>query len=555
MDQLPRIVRGWQTSWSTGLAALLLLMAIACVSETPGAGQTAAPQAPPPGSLTIAYSPEKGPLFLKLVEAFNRSPSRPEGAPQIHAVKLDMADMLEEAVAGEFAAISPDSSVWLAQLDRLWQERNQGASPLVGSISRYALSPVVIAMWVSQAKQMGYPGKKIGWADLMERGSTDSNFKWSHPSPTTASGLLATTAEFYAGAGKSTNLTTDDLRDEATIEYVKAIEATVGRYGGESEDKTVARLLQAGTTSLDAFVAQEQLVIFFNLNTQGEKLIAIYPKEGTFWMDHPLALLEGPWVTSEQRRGFREFAKFVAETAQQRLVLAEGYRPAKLTTSLQEEGSLIRPEYNVDPNEPKTLLKVPSPPVLASIREAWQLTKRPANIYLVVDTSGSMRGEKMTAARGALLSFVEQVKGDRDRLALVTFANDVRLVIPLKTLDENRRSLKSRANSLEAAGGTALYDAVVFAYDRLQRQSDPERINAMVVMTGGKASSGGQFSLDDIGRRASSADTPVLIFTVAYGSDADLDVLKQIAELGEGQTFTSDPETIRKLYRQISQFF
>ena len=100
-----------------------------------------------------------------------------------------------------------------------------------------------------------------------------------------------------------------------------------------------------------------------------------------------------------------------------------------------------------------------------------------------------------------------------------------------------------------------LYDAVVFAFDRLQRQSDPERINAIVVMTDGQASQGGQFSLDDIRRRASSADTPVLIFTVAYGSDAHLDVLKKIAEVGEGQAFTSEPETIRKLYRQISQFF
>ncbi len=100
-----------------------------------------------------------------------------------------------------------------------------------------------------------------------------------------------------------------------------------------------------------------------------------------------------------------------------------------------------------------------------------------------------------------------------------------------------------------------LYDAVVFAYDRLQRLNDPERINAIVVMTDGQASQGGQFSLDDIRRRASSADTPVLIFTVAYGKDADMNVLKQIAELGEGQAYTSEPETIRKLYRRISQFF
>ncbi len=347
------------------LAAAMLVVAILVIVVVCEPTLSTASPALEPGSMTVAYSPEKEPLFLKLVEEFNRS--RSPDVPSIRAVKSDMADMLEEAVAGRFAAISPDSSVWLAQLDRMWQKRNPGASPLVGYMTRYALSPVVIAMWEGKAREMGYPGATIGWEELMKRASADPGFKWSHPAATTASGLLATTAEFYAGAGKLTKLTKEELEAEDTIEYVKAIEATVQRYGGESEDKVVGRLLEEGGHPLDAFVAQEQLVIYFNRNTKGEKLVAIYPKEGTFWMDHPLVLLEGPWVTAEQRRVFRKFAEFVAEAEQQRLVLRDGYRPAKLTVSLEEEGTLITPEYNVDPMEPKTLLKVPSPAVLASI--------------------------------------------------------------------------------------------------------------------------------------------------------------------------------------------
>jgi Ca-activated chloride channel family protein len=409
-------------------------------------------------------------------------------------------------------------------------------------------------MWESMAQEMGHPGADLGWEDLMERATADPEFKWSHPAATTASGLLATTAEFYAGAGKLANLTSEDLEAEATIEYVKSIEATVGRYGGESEDKVVARLLEEGGHPLDAFVAQEQLVIYFNLNAQGEKLVAIYPKEGTFWMDHPLVLLEGPWVTAEQRRAFRTFAEFVAEPEQQRLVLGEGYRPVELTVSLDEEGSLIRPEYNVDPAEPKTLLKVPSPGVMAGIREVWRLTKRPANIYVVVDTSGSMQGDKIAGAKEALLSFIEQIETDRDRVALVAFSGDVRETVALGTLAENRESLKSSVSGLQATGDTALYDAVIFAYDRLQEQSDPERINAIVAMTDGQDTSSSG-SLEGILSTVAAAGTPVLIFTVAYGDDADTEVLQRIAEAGDGQAYTSDPETVRKLYELIVQFF
>jgi Ca-activated chloride channel family protein len=383
----------------------------------------------------------------------------------------------------------------------------------------------------------------------MQKASKDPGFKWSHPSTATASGLLATTAEFYAGAGRKTNLTKKDLEAERTIEYVKTIEATVERYGGESEDRVAIRMLAEGGHPLDAFVAQEQLVIYFNRNTLGEKLVAIYPKEGTFWMDHPLVLMEGPWVTEEQKRTFREFAAFVRKPEQQQLVLREGYRPAEVAVSLQAEGSLIRPEYNVDPKQPKTLLKVPPAGVVEIIRELWRLTKKPANIYLVVDVSGSMQGEKLYGAKDALLSFIDQIEGDRDRVALVSFSSDVNEIQRLGQLD--REHFGASIRGLTAGGGTMLYDAVAHAFWKLKQQHDPQRINVIVAMTDGQ-------SQGDIGYLELSvreADFPVLIFTVAYGEDADLDVLKRIARMGDGQAYPSDPETIEKLYQLLSAFF
>ena len=497
--------------------------------------------------LTLAYSPEKEALLLQLVIAFNLS--RPQEILPLHPIRLDMADMLLDAVDGKFAAISPDSSIWLAQLDRMWQQLKPGASSLLGNRGRYALSPIVIAMRESTAVEMGYPGKTLGWQDLMKKASTDPGFKWSHPSAATASGLLTTAAEFYAAAGKQTNLTREDLMAKANIDYVKTIEATVERYGGESEDRVVIRMLAEGGRPLDAFVAQEQLVIYFNRNTPGEKLVAIYPREGTFWMDHPLVLLDGPWIKAAQRRAFREFAAFLGKPEQQQIVLRKGYRPAKLGIPLQGEGSLIQLAYKVDPEEPKTLLKVPPPGVVEKIRELWRLTKKPANIYLVVDVSGSMQGEKLSGAKGALFSFIDQIEGDRDRVALLAFSDKTREIQRLGPL--NRSSCRAGIRNLAAGGGTLLYDAVAYAFSQLQQHGDSERINVIVAMTDGVS----EGSIKVLESKIREAKTPVLIFTVGYGEDADIDVLQRIARLGEGQAYSSDPETIEKLYELVSKFF
>ena len=44
----------------------------------------------------------------------------------------------------------------------------------------------------------------------------------------------------------------------------------------------------------------------------------------------------------------------------------------------------------------------------------------------------------------------------------------------------------------------------------------------------------------------------VKIFTIAYGADADEDLLQLIAERTNGKTFAGDPETIEQVYLVIS---
>jgi len=526
--------------------------------------------------LTVAVSPGMAPIFQELVGQFNRQQQRtPDGkAMQVQALVLAPEKMVKQSLdIPPFQALAPDSSLWLNQLEQRWAEL-QGAGageeaqiPIgnrrFSSPMRYATSPVVIVAWESVARELGWPERPIGWQQVQRRATEDPNFKWNHPSTSHASGLLATLAEFYAGAGLTRGLTTEAATDPQTLEYVRAVESTV-RFYGEGEEVIVERLTAEGRNFLDAFVAQEQVVMAWNQSQQGERLVAIYPAEGTLWADHPLALLElggageAPVipVTDNQRRTFQAFAQFLISTDIQRQLLAAGYRPADLSISLDESGSPFANTDAVDWRQPRTTLQIPPTTVVEVVQNVWWYTKRPTNVYLVVDTSGSMGGAKLERTKEALQAFVSQIRGDRDQVGLIEFGTDVKRFQPLQPVDDrSRRDLSARIDGMEADGETALIDAIWEAYDNLQRTGGTEAINAIVVMTDGRENASAYSASDLQWRFEQERAVTVVVFTIAFGSDADERLLQQVARTGNGQFRRADETDIEELYRIISTYF
>ncbi len=521
-------------------------------------GEMATPA--PASGLVVAYSPEKEPVFAALVDKFNAQDLKTADGEQmrVDTVVLDPEAMVNAVLDGSatFQAMTPDSSVWLGQLDQEWSEKVGQDTPAVGEAVRYAVSPVVIATWESLAREIGWPEHSFGWQDLLTRAQTDPNFRWSHPSTSSASGLLATLAEFYAGAGKTRGLTIEDVTAQETLDYVAALEKTVRYYGEGNEPAIIEQALEEGRDFLDAFVVQEQMVTYFNSHRQGqEQLVALYPVEGTLWEDHPLALLEIGDLTPLQRLTFAQFRDYLLSPEAQQLVLRHGYRPADLSTALDGPESPLTAENGVDPAEPETTLQVPNASVIRVVRDAWWYTKRHTNVYLVVDTSGSMRGEKLAQAQVALRVFLDQIKGDMERVGLIQFASGVNTLVYLDELGANRVALEAAVDQLQAQGDTALIDGVYQAHQRLQELGDTERINAIVVMTDGQENNSST-SLRQLVRELSE-DSPVqvVVFCIAYGRDADMDTLRRIAEPTGGQVRTGDLETIRELYKILSTYF
>jgi VWFA-related protein len=104
----------------------------------------------------------------------------------------------------------------------------------------------------------------------------------------------------------------------------------------------------------------------------------------------------------------------------------------------------------------------------------------PVSLGIVLDTSGSMQGQKIVAARAALDRFLSNLLGPEDEFFLYRFDTTPRLVEGWTT-DRNR--IGAALRQIRPDGATALYDAVAQALPLLQ--SGRHRKKALVVISDG----------------------------------------------------------------------
>ena len=107
-------------------------------------------------------------------------------------------------------------------------------------------------------------------------------------------------------------------------------------------------------------------------------------------------------------------------------------------------------------------------------------TDVPFDLVLLLDLSGSTAG-KRDLIRKSTRRFIEAVR-PTDRIAIVTFADDFRVVSPL-TVD--RTTLLSSANQISGGGGSRVWDALQFTLDHIFESATSSRRRAVVFMTDG----------------------------------------------------------------------
>src|SRR5215470_6420580 len=178
-------------------------------------------------------------------------------------------------------------------------------------------------------------------------------------------------------------------------------------------------------------------------------LVAIYPSEGTFYFDNPLIRLHAPWVTHLQARAGATFINWLAHRVTPELAARYGYRPGD--PRLRPAAPIDR-AHLVDPAQPGVVLGLPEPRVLAKIKQIWHADRKPANVVVVVDVSGSMQDEgKLEHAQEGLHIFLRQFS-PRDRVGLVTFADSAHVIVPIVEMRTNRPLLEWSVANLVPGG-------------------------------------------------------------------------------------------------------
>jgi Ca-activated chloride channel family protein len=104
----------------------------------------------------------------------------------------------------------------------------------------------------------------------------------------------------------------------------------------------------------------------------------------------------------------------------------------------------------------------------------------PLDLMLVLDTSGSLEGERLTRLIEATRGLVQALRPDESS-ALITFADQVRLVVPST---RERGLFLTALTGLTASGSTSIFDALVLAL--LHRPADSAHVRpVMIVFTDG----------------------------------------------------------------------
>ncbi len=162
---------------------------------------------------------------------------------------------------------------------------------------------------------------------------------------------------------------------------------------------------------------------------------------------------------------------------------------------------------------------------------------QPKDVVFVLDTSGSMAGEKMEQAREALRYCLNRL-GERDRFGIVAFSSDVDAFRDELSTTAVRGDARYFVDQLEARGGTNIHDALLESVSLL-RGSDRGMI---VFLTDGLPSTG----VTDEGaiRKAVAAanEAGVSIFSFGVGYDVNTRLLDGLSRESDAFADYISPE-------------
>lgn len=162
--------------------------------------------------------------------------------------------------------------------------------------------------------------------------------------------------------------------------------------------------------------------------------------------------------------------------------------------------------------------------------------RQPLDLALVIDRSGSMRGDKIRKVKQAAIDLVDKLD-DGDRVTLVTYDHHVTVVEKRRVADQpGRAALKARLLEVRAGGRTALGPALFKSLEILEGAERGEtHIPHIILFSDGLANVGETRPKVISARSATAFARGVSVSTLGVGLDYNEDLMTQVADQGGGR--------------------
>lgn len=175
--------------------------------------------------------------------------------------------------------------------------------------------------------------------------------------------------------------------------------------------------------------------------------------------------------------------------------------------------------------------------------EASPVKSSEIEVALVIDTSGSIEGAPLDAAKGAAQGFLRQMKSGT-RVVVIGFGDTASVAVPMTT---DAAAAAAAVQGLQAAGETALYDGVALALE----QFSPDAQRSIVVLSDGKDTASVNALEAASARLASSG---VAFYGVNLQTpESDPAGMAALAEAASGRVIdAADPDALAGVYDAVA---
>lgn len=518
-------------------AIIALLVIKGFFSDDQGKQQIATGPDPANADLVIVSGSENKEL-QPIIDDWARSEGKQVAV--IYKGSVDIYRSLQQGAAMPYDAIWPANHLWIELGDTQKVVKHEQ------SIMR---SPVVLGVEKSIAQQLGWDQREVSIQDILDA-AEQKRFRLAMTSATQSnSGASAYLGFLYAMAGYPDTLTQQHLQDPAVREKVKRLLSTTNRSAGSSG--WLKEAFVEHPDRFDAMFNYEALLIEANqvLTQRGqEPLYVVYPQDGLSVADSPLGFIDKGDKAKEEL--FLKLQQYLLSADVQKQIENMGRRTGLLGMTVSNPDKAIwNPAWGIKTD--KNIASIPTPQQ-AVIQEALNMyqteLRKPSLTVWVLDVSGSMSGQGIHDLKQAMTTLLDPALASEHLLQ--AGANDVTFMIPFnskvqavwKVEGNNPAQLATalqNVQSLEASGGTDLYEGLVIALQQL-RYYEAEGtlwnyLPAIVAMTDGRSDDANLFAFQETLRTLPFAgDVP--IHAIAFG-DADEGQMQALTAQSVGRFF------------------